>query len=364
MAYAIASYTEKSNDISLYGLVIKHILSTALKSPAIGANSITSVEWMRLLAIGQLIVEITQSYDFFEHQLTECSVSISDMYEIRQDISETIFDSQKYAYKVNQDLLSIQLDDTDSPSSNNREASKLLIDNAFKTAYGFTFKEMLIILSAMGVNDFEHTNDYPLNVMNSDKLCHQLNEWYPSLELNTIHQIIMFLSLTFSTYGISSNMIPSFLMRKKERLNLCPLIAVNNDIIWGNQMCIGASRFWSGMIGSGDFPYSIDCPKVITKAMKEIHRNKDKELEVELAQIARNAIGESFVVAPVLKFDSIHNDLPRYPDCGEIDLLVALPSAKKIIIGEAKNRNKRSRAYDMQLEHRDFLQRNQAIIQS
>ncbi len=118
------------------------------------------------------------------------------------------------------------------------------------------------------------------------------------------------------------------------------------------------------MIGSGDFPYSIDCPKVITKAMKEIHRNKDKELEVELDQIARNAIGESFVVAPVLKFDSIHNDLPRYPDCGEIDLLVALPSAKKIIIGEAKNRNKRSRAYDMQLEHRDFLQRNQAIIQS
>ncbi len=198
--YAIASYTEKSNDISLYGLVIKHILSTALKSPAIGANSITSVEWMRLLAIGQLIVEITQSYDFFEYQLTECSVSISDMYEIRQDISETIFDSQKYAYKVNQDLLSIHLDDTDSSSSNNREASKLLIDNAFKTAYGFTFKEMLTILSAMGVNDFEHTNDYPLNVMNSDKLCHQLNEWYPSLELNTIHQIIMFLSLTFSTY--------------------------------------------------------------------------------------------------------------------------------------------------------------------
>ncbi|MEG1016499.1 MAG: hypothetical protein RSE36_01690 [Oscillospiraceae bacterium] len=89
--------------------------------------------------------------------------------------------------------------------------------------------------------------------------------------------------------------------------------------------------------------------------MKEIKRHKDKELEVELAQIAKNVIEESFVVAPVLKFDSIHNDLPRYPDCGEIDLLVALSSAKKIIIDEAKNRNKRSRAYDMQLEHRDFF---------
>ncbi|MPM05128.1 hypothetical protein SDC9_51414 [bioreactor metagenome] len=348
----VSSYTERSNDISLYTLAIKHIITSALKIHPTGSKSITSIEWRNILAIAHLIIEVTQTYDFSEYNLTELSVTISDLYEIQQSTHDDVFDSQKYAYEVNQNLLSEQEDKVDLP---NEDETRKIIDDAFNTAYGFTFQEMLTILSALGVNDFEHTSDYPINVMERDKLCNQLHDWYQELNLNTIHQIIDFLSLTLTTYGPGSNLIPSFLMRKKERLNLCPLLSVEKNIIWGNQMCISSSRFWSSTVSDGDFPYSIDCPKIIIKAMKVIHRKRDKELEIKLAEIARKTVGCDYVISPLLKFDSIHDDLPRYPDCGEIDLLAVLPTVKKIIVGEAKNRNKRSRAYDMQLEHRDFF---------
>lgn len=351
----VSSYTEKSNDVSLYTLAIKHIITSSLKTPPIGSKSITSMEWRKILAIAHLIIEVTQTYDFSEYHLTELSVTISDLYEIHQSTNDAVFDSQKYAYEVNQDLLSIHDDNVDLPDKDETREIILTINNAFNTAYGFTFEEMLTILWALGINDFEHTHDYPLNIMECNKLCNQLHEWYQDLKLNTIHQIIEFLSLTSTTYGPKSNLIPSFLMRKRERLNLCPLLAMGSNIIWGNQMCISASRFWSGTVSDGDFPYSIDCPKEIIKTMKVIHRKRDKELEIKLAEIARKTIGHEYVISPLLKFDFIHDDLPRYPDCGEIDLLAVLPAAKKIIIGEAKNRNKRSRAYDMQLEHRDFF---------
>lgn len=348
----VSKYTERSNDISLYTLAIKHIITSALKKHPTGSKSITSIEWRNILAISHLIIEVTQTYDFSEYNLAELSVTISDLYEIQQSTHDDVFDSQKYAYEVNQNLLSEQDNKLDSPSA---DETREIIDNAVIAAYGFTFQEMITILSALGVNDFEHTNDYPINVMERDKLCNQLHDWYQDINLNTIHQIIDFLSLTLTTYSPDSNLIPSFLMRKKERLNLCPLLAVERNIIWGNQMCISSSSFWSGTVSDGDFPYSIDCPKEITKAMKTIHRKRDKDLEIKLAEIARKTIGCEYVISPLLKFDSIHQDLPRYPDCGEIDLLVLLPSAKKVIVGEAKNRNKRSRAYDMQLEHRDFF---------
>ncbi len=345
----VHKYTENNSELSLYTMAVKHIITSIIKLNPQAGGPITSIEWRSILAIAYQIIEITQTYEYIEYALMEYAITISELYEIQEPTNSIIFNAQEYAYQVNQKLLS---NSTESEEQEDVSA----IDKAFCGSFGFTFHEMITILYALGSNDFEHKLDYPLNIMKVDDLSRLLVEFYPDMSVNIITKIIEFLTLTTATYDADSVLIPSVLMRKKERLNLCPLIKMTGDVIWGNQMCISSSNFWSGTVKSGDFPYSIGCPKEIIEVIKAIHRRKDKELEKRFAKIAQKTIGHKYVISPLLKYDSIHNKLPRHPDCGEIDLLAVLLSAKKIIIGEAKNRNKSIRAYNIQLEHRDFFE--------
>jgi hypothetical protein len=149
-------------------------------------------------------------------------------------------------------------------------------------------------------------------------------------------------------------MIPTELLRMKNRLNVCPIIKIGDKYLYGNQMCKFSYDLWKDEIIDGDFPYKVDNQKIKVK-FDELHEINSKQLEIDAKDELTNIFGSTYVVANLKKFQVISKTLPQSPPCGEIDILCVDKNNNIIYVFEAKSILQSNRPYTISLTFRDFF---------
>jgi hypothetical protein len=225
------------------------------------------------------------------------------------------------------------------------------LEDAFQTQLSFSFTNMMRIiwiLSSLNYNQEDLKKMFPLVLIEENHLIHLLKEEYKKQYKNKtgiqqdttveeIKLILNYLSLSFNSYENQEILLRVRLMKKKERMTICPLIQVNNHILFGRESCSAAFRVWRRSIFAGVFPYELSPDDPIYVALQKIHSFQDKIFEEECGEIAERALGEGNCVIRLKNFKRISELMPRNPPCGEIDLLALNKELKICFILDAKN---------------------------
>lgn len=364
--------SEEIRDIILLSAYSKHIIHTILKINPTGEKYITESDWTFLLGIVAALMETAQIYEYINYDLSPHKMIISDLYEITTEkISDKInhekwesefveiqIESSKNAYeKAKKPLVEKEAQENSdiepSPNVLTRQMDKL--DATFQIKNGYSLINSIRIIYALSRSNFKKYLFFPVFIVTIDDIISYINEIFPEIENEEIIKIIENASLSFTTYKKENKLIPTELLRSKNRLNVCPLIKLNEDeYIFGNQQCKFSHNIWLNELIDGDFPYQ-ESDEDILKELDEIHKINSNELEKDAANHLKNLLGDKYVLLNLKKFNNISPSLPKDAPCGEIDILCVDPKNKKLFVFEAKSVLQKNRPYSIKQTFNDFF---------
>lgn len=368
---------ETTLEISCVANSAKYIIETVLKIGADGANTINDEAWHYLQAIAVVLHETTIISDYIHHDIVPHTLKISDLFEIEILRGQEVFDQKKfYRVKSEQEVGSAKQTFAKRKEILGRKQAEVSGDvqpfpyllqganKAFKSQFGFFFDNFVTVLFALGRMNLFHRTHFPLSLISEQDLISKLRENIRySLDETEMKKILNFASLNFSTYTPDEELIPTKLLRRKERLNLCPLVYLDSgEYLYGNQACLGAVHIWFNSISSADFPCALEENSPIDKALADLHQHLDKELEKKVEEVAKPVLGQDNVESTIDNFKRLSPSFPAKPDCGEIDLLAVNKSLKRIYILDAKNLNRRIRPYDIRQEMKKFFEGKKSYL--
>ncbi len=373
----ISNTTKTTEEISMAAVSAKYIVETILKVGSHGSKAVTDEDWHYLQALAVVLEETATISDYIHYDISPHSLKISDLYEFEDIKGQEAFsheefyktesklkvDSAKKSYERRKgEVISEQPEGDRSVQPFPQNLQEVNI--AFKNQYGFSLDNFGTVLYVLGCMDLSHEHYFPLSLVSEKILTSKLKENIKdSPEESEIKKILEFASLRFGIYKPDEVLITSQLLRRKERLNLCPLIYLETgQYLYGNEMCLGASRIWLQTISSADFPYELPGNSPIETALAKLHRDMDIELEKEAEVIAKQVLGDNNVEARIDNFKRLSPSFPAKPDCGEIDLLAVNKSIKTIFVLDAKNRNRKIRPYDIRQELKKFFEGNKSYL--
>lgn len=371
----IGKNVEEIKKIASSASSAKLIIEIFLKVDSIGQNKISSDSWSYLQALSIVLHETIVICDYIEYDIIPHKLIINDTYAIQDVRGEELFDhedfyrckseiasnvsskfllNQKKTGKVESNVESDYLDNLDK------------VNKAFLEQYKFSLRYFINVLTALGRMDLFDESHFPLSIITEKNIVAKLIQCFnDTVDETELKKIIRFISLDFNSYDHTTKLIPTNLLRRKERLNLCPLIHLKSgEYLYGNQMCSESSNLWLNSILSGDFPCIIDQESEIHKALKNIHAYLDKEVEKDSGEIAKKTLGENKVETNILNFQRISKLFPKRPLCGEIDLLAINEEKKIIFVIDAKNMNNRNRPYDIRHEVDKFIHKKKSYLAS
>lgn len=238
------------------------------------------------------------------------------------------------------------------------------VNKAFLNQYDFSLHNFIKVIATLGKLNLFDKSHFPLTIITEENIVSNLLQYIgDNVEENEINKILQFTTLDYNSYDYSTKLIPTNLLRRKERLNLCPLVRTKSGkYIYGNQMCLESSNLWLRSITFGDFPCFIDKESEINQALRDIHFYLDKELEKEASAIAESTLGKDKVETNILNFKRISASFSKRPPCGEIDLLAINEEKKIIFVIDAKNMNNRNRPYDIRQEFDTFFTKTKCYL--
>jgi hypothetical protein len=373
----ISRSVETTEEISTAAVSAKYIVETTLKVGCHGRKSITDEDWHYLQALAVVLEETTTISDYIHYDIFPHSLKISDLYEIEDIKGKDAFSHEEF-YKAESKLKVDSAKKTYEQRKENTipeqpEGVRLVkpfpqklqeVDSAFKTEYGFSLDNFGTVLYVLGCLNLSCEHHSPLSLVSEEVLIGKLKEHIKEPpEESEIKKILKFASLRFGIYKPNEVLITSQLLRRKERLNLCPLIYLEaGQYLYGNEMCLGASRIWLQAISSADIPYELPENSPIEQALTKLHRYMDTELEKEAEVIATQALGGNNVECRINNFKRLSPSFPAKPDCGEIDLLAVNQSTKTIFVIDAKNRSRKIRPYDIRQELKKFFEGGKSYL--
>lgn len=167
------------------------------------------------------------------------------------------------------------------------------LDATFQIKNGYSLINSIRIIYALSRSNFKKYLFFPVFIVTIDDIISYINEIFPEIENEEIIKIIENASLSFTTYKKENKLIPTELLRSKNRLNVCPLIKLNEDeYIFGNQQCKFSHNIWLNELIDGDFPYQ-ESDEDILKELDEIHKINSNELEKDAANHLKNLLGDN-----------------------------------------------------------------------
>lgn len=380
-------FRKESGEIMNLSSSTRFLIENVLNFGLVGSKKINAIDYGYLQALSSYLVIISQRSDFTHSEVLDNLIRIKDHYEFDEIQDPTTFDYDTYIDKefygkielsrslleseINQDLLNEKtnyvLDDTER---------ELLVglETAFLEEFGFTFTDMMRVLFILSTSEFETKKQgfFPIIRIKTKDLINEIQIHYKTQfkgihdifgsELTNITKIVInniinYLSLDFKSYNDEEILLQLKLLKKKERLTICPLIKLKeeDEIIFGYECCHVSFNLWRNFIFSGVFPYPISANSSSSRALSLIHSYRDKCFEDLCGEIAKDVLGESNCFLRLKKFNIISEDLPKYPDCGEIDLLVVNPAIKIIFVLDAKNYYLKLHPYDIKNQINKFL---------
>lgn len=366
--------SDEIQEVILQSLYSKQIIHTILKVNPNGDKTITESDWTFLLGIVAALTETSQIYEYIHYDLSPHKMIISDLFEIT---TKKISDKVNHA-KWQNEFVEHQIENSkhiykkaiEEPTQilNNQQLSKeknnykdLLfqqidkLDIIFKNEYGYSLKNSLDIIYALFRSNFNKSAYFPVFIVSIAEIISYINEVLPEIEDNEIKKIVKNFSLSYCVYSKEDRLIPTELLRSKKRLNVSPIIQINEDeYIFGNQLCSFSYKLWWNDILEGDFPFKVD-NKMVSGVLNEIHKVNSKTLEEETSKLLKTILGNDYVILNLKKFNIISKDFPKNPPCGEIDILCINPNTKTVFILEAKSVLQQNRPYNINQIFKDFF---------
>lgn len=364
-------FVEEYDKLSKAAISIKYLCTNIIKLKPCGSKAVDRESWDNILALANSAIDLSWLIDMLRYDLRQLVIKISEMYEISHDIKGDTFDIHSFAESEAQNKISAAQNRTINNQKDHKKESNGIIkkeflenlDEAFIKQYKFKFIDMICVLFALG--KYESKSSLPTFVNECSKesllgfLEYEIVVNCPSRQV--LNAIIDFVSIDKQCFN-KGKIIPSQLFREKKRLNLCPIYCNEGTYVFGNQMCIEVSKFWMGMVVTGDFPYLLDKDSEIEKCMLAYRTKLDKELEKKAELIVREEIGEENYEANILNFKRLSEDFPKRPECGEIDLLAVNKKTKTLFLFDSKNRRKSVTPHGVKYDIEDFLRGKKSYL--
>jgi len=344
----------------------KLIVEIFLKVDPIGHHKIDNDAWSYLQALSIILHETIVIYEYIKYDIIPHKLVIAETYEIQDIRGEELFNHEDFYRCKNEISSNVSLKSLLDQKNSGKKVSDVdedylknldMVNEAFLNEYEFSLRNFINVLTVLGRSDFFDEIHFPLSIIPEKDIITKLIQCFnDTVDETELRKILLFISLDFDSYSPTLKLVPTNLLRRKKRLNLCPLIHLKSGkYVYGNQMCLASSNLWRGSIISGDFPCIIDQDTEIADALKSIHVYLDKDLEQNAGEIARTTLGEKRVEMNVNNFKRLSKSFLKRPSCGEIDLLAVNEEKKIIFVIDAKNMNNRNRPYDIRLEVDKFL---------
>lgn len=365
-------FNKQRMEVSELTVAAKHILHSILKVDPKGAKAIVDKDWYYFMALSKIINITIQLSDQLHYGLIESGIKITDSYEFEEIHKSSAIDMDQYHKKITSSKIeSAKMKPLiDKEPQANKEPKKTQIfdsglNTTWKDEFGFYLDDMIAILTNLGMYDYQDKVNFPLLSLSMSEIQERIKETLvepPSDE--EIEKIIDFTSIGFDTYESYNYLNYSIdrLMKKKERINLSPLIKIGDKYLYGHQSILNASQAWFYPLIEGDIPFSIDDKSQIKKELDRIHEVLDRELEKNAYKIAAKTIGEEYVRKNIDKFKTLSETFPQKPACGEIDLLVVNPRSKIVFVMDAKNVNKKFFVSAIDRELNKFLKGEKSYL--
>ena len=385
-------YFEKTYDeISQLSSTLRFIIHNILKFGINGIKKISATEYSYIQALSFYLISISQISDFTFSKLIEYTINIKDYYKFDELRSNSIFDYDAFKEVESKGKLESTRDFYNSIISESKkdyqnleipENEKIMImniDEAFQFQFSFSFTKMMRVLSILSSSSQSNKDikffpsiliqkedlikfikdEYKNEYKDRPSFIEGLNKGITELE---IEAILNYLSLDFHSFQDMDILIHLKIMKQKNRLTLCPLIRLNNQFLYGKQCCNVAFQIWRRNIFAGVFPYKIHVDDKVSVALQELHSYQDLIFEDECGNIAKEVLGDDKYIIRLKNFKRISESLPKYPDCGEIDLLAVNLQTKTCFILDAKNYYLKLNPYDIKNEINRFIKNNKADL--
>ncbi|RLD54827.1 MAG: hypothetical protein DRJ01_17510, partial [Bacteroidetes bacterium] len=363
---------EETKPLILQSAYSKHIIQTILKINPNGKQKITKTDWTFLLGIVAALMETSQIYEYINYDLSPHKLIISDLYEIttekisdkidhvkyQDDLINNQIENSKYVYKKASENHHQEIQPNKEITES--DLSPIMkqfnhLNSEYISEFGYSLRNQLDILYALSRANFESKYSFPLSLVTMNEIVEYLKSMLLKIEKNEIIKIIEDTTLSYQTYDNDDRLIPTELLRSKSRLNVCPIIKIENDkYLFGNQLCKFSHLLWWDEILGGDFPYQVKNKKIITE-LDKIHKINSKQLETHAANKLKQILRPDFVLLNLKKFNIISSELPKFPPCGEIDVLCVSESSKTLFVLEAKSILQKNRPYSINQVFKDFF---------
>ena len=377
-------------EITKHSSSASFIIEMVLKCGIIGKSKINLIDWSYIQALAAYLLMISERSEFTHTKLIDFYIQITDNNKFDEIQQPGIFDYNSYTEK----RFDIGLERAKDIFMSLKEQSEKIVgdeilieipdyekklfdelDAAFRSQFSFSFTNLLRVLSILSSTDL-HSNDYnlfPLTIINETDMIIEIKKRYlEGFAINYLKEetitdeevqiILNFISIDFESYSEIEMLIPIKLLKKKERLTISPLVRIENLIIYGNECCNIALGLWKHNVISGIFPFVLPINSKVDTAIKKIHSYEDKIFEEECGKIAVDVLGENNYLFRLKNFKRISDTFPKYPPCGEIDLLAINKDTKKIFILDSKNYFFRILPKDIKNEIHRFIENRKSDL--
>ncbi|MCB0760341.1 MAG: hypothetical protein KDC12_02375 [Flavobacteriales bacterium] len=367
----LESTKERENTQSQVTVSAKHIIHTILKQGISGERFVTAEVWTELLAIAKVIIETTMIYDHIQYDLRKHILRLTSQYVIESHVENEVIDT--YAYMLHRAQVKV----SNAKEAHTRATAEQEVhdevkpmpeelhelDAAFYQQFGFHYDNLIFILHALRSLGLQDPHYFPLTIKPVDEIITKIQEIDKlNIPENEIKTAIQFLSLKEGIYPAKAVLIPSEVMRSKERINVSPFIQMKDgQILYGNEVVANALRFWMQPF-HGNFPFQLPKNSVVQKAIDNRHRLLDQYLEEDSEAEAKKILGEENVEARILNFKRLSPAFNKREPCGEIDLLCINKSTKKLFVLDAKNINHRSSVYYVRQNIDEFFKGEKSYL--
>lgn len=385
-------FKKEIEEIAKLSSATRFIIENLLKFGIKGKKTINSINYGYVQALSLYLLLISQRSDFIHTKLMEFTIDIKEHYKFDEIQKHGIFNYTSFSEKEFQGKVEIarktfngavSIADTDMEDTIELDANEIQLakrlEQSFLKQFSFTFTNLSRVLFLLSSLELHSSNPmiFPLTKISEKHLVKELKENYidiynkhPAQSTNLdeideveIKSILNYLSLDFTSYKNEDNLIHLKLLKKKERMTICPLIHLKSgEYLYGNECCNASFKLWRMYVLSGVFPYKIPDDSQVSIALQAIHSYHDKIFEDACGEIARATLGEEKYLIRLKNFKRISETLPKNPECGEIDLLVVNSSTKTIFILDAKNYFLKFNPNDIKNEIHRFLESDKSDL--
>lgn len=332
------------DEISLLIRSISFAIEEMVAHPPQGDQQVAEADWMDALSIGDLCIESCFRSDSIHQRLTNTSIEITELYEIRTGDSGDQLDVDLDAYRSRRaasdmpEAVPISSGLESAPPTNQARVGLLEakpelqpINQAMLKHMGFGIEHAVGILNA--AIEWEVTDLEPVAITDKESIIERCMLLMSPEDRTEIENALNWLIL--SSAGLSTDVIPHWeTERREKRIATNPFLSLEEDIYVMPWTAESTLRIFAGYVEDGRLPWpNRVLPGAVITSLNHFRQARNREVEKDCVEALSAA---SFVVVGGLKPQKAH----RYGIeklSGEIDALCLDPRRSRFWVIEAKD---------------------------